>query len=161
MALALAGVLAVGCGRRAEAPDAGAPVDAGVVVEVEADAAPPRRPRRSAVALPSGESAWGVAIPFGCTPVFARVEWVEARCRLSYEGLRRFFAFRFPAGRSTRLARGTRFEPGTTAAGHAVLTPFSADGGVRSRLMIFAGPTIDDGARALIERLTPAALRGE
>lgn len=155
-ALALAG-----CGRGGEAaPDVAVVarvVDAGVM-----DAAPPpRRPRGPAVPLTSGESAWGVAIPIGCTPVFARSGWIEARCRLSYRALRKFFDHRFPGGRSTAFARGERFDPGTTGAGHAVLTPFSGDDGVRSRLMIFAGGRMDDGARALIERLVPAALRRE
>lgn len=155
-----------GCGRGAGAPDA-AGVDA-VVVDavgtdaVVVDAAPAPRPaRRPNVALPSGEVAWGVAIPIGCTPVFARAGWVEARCRLSYRALRKFFAYRFPGGRSTAFARGERFDPGTSGAGHAVMTPFAGDDGVRSRLMIFAGPRMDDGARALVERLVPAALRGE
>lgn len=156
---ALSLALLMGCGERAEAP-----VDAAVAVAVAdaavADAAVAPRPRRSGIALASDEAAWGVVIPIGCTPVFARPDWIECRCRLTVDALRRYFAFRFPAGRLTALGRGHRFDPGTTVAGHAVLLPFAGPDGVRSRLLLFAGEAVGDPAAAeIIDRLAPAAQR--
>lgn len=161
---ALVLLLLIGCGERPAAPGDAAVEDAAVedaaldAAVVDAPAAPP--PRRSAIALASDEAAWGVVIPIGCTPVFARADWIECRCRLSIDALRRYFAFRFPAGRLTALGRGHRFDPGTTVTGHAVLLPFAGRDGVRSRLLLFAGDAIGDpAAAAIINRLVPAAQR--
>lgn len=158
--LALVLLLLIGCGERPAAPVDAAVEDAAFDA-APVDAAPVARPpRRSGIALASDESAWGVVIPIGCTPVFARADWIECRCRLPIDALRRYFAFRFPAGRLTGLGRGHRFDPGTTVAGHAVLLPFAGRDGVRSRLLLFAGDALGDPAAAeIIDRLVPAAER--
>lgn len=124
---------------------------------VDAAAAPPRK---SLVPSPSGRSAWGVAIPLGCTPTFARPEWIECRCRISLSTLTRFFRFRFPGGKTEGLGRGYRFTPGVDRPGYAILNRFEGPGDVKSRLLIFAGRAPDDeGARTLIDRLAPARSR--
>lgn len=119
-----------------------------------------RRSSRPTVPRSSDDSAWGVQIPIGCTPTFARREWIESRCRLSVTTLARYYRFRFPLGTVEGLGRGYKFTPGVADAGYAIFNPAKRAGVEASRLMLFpAMAPDDDGARRLLDRLVPRELR--